>query len=160
MMGSSTFVLFKKNCSISAEDLLNFFKKFFLKENLIFNYDNEKYINNKLKYVQMGVSDKPFDEDYDRQMLFELYDEPYDFRLHELSWENNGQEYFQAIIVDYFENNEDLLFKIMLAVLLEYPQAKLWMEEDWCYTLKDLKKIEKNKPFDMDWCYKNPKDFL
>ena len=48
----------------------------------------------------------------------------------------------------------------MFAIVLKYPEAKLWIEEDWFYTLEDLKKIEKNKPFDMDWCYKNPKDFL
>ena len=159
-MGSSTFVLFKENGSISAKVLLSFLKGFCTKENLIFSYADKKYIDDILKYVRINISDKPFDIDVDRQLVFSVYDEPYDFRLHELSWENNGQEYFQAIIVDYFENNEDLLFKIMLAVLLEYPQAKLWMEEDWCYTLEDLKKIEKNKPFDMDWCYKNPKDFL
>lgn len=37
--------------------------------------------------------------------------------------------------------------------LKKYPTAKIWVEEDWFYTLEDLEKILSN-PFDNEWCYK------
>lgn len=138
-MGISSLVLFEKNKSISAKDLFNFIKTFCLQQKLIFDYAEERYEGQILKYICLYISDKPFVHYDERQISFSIYDEPYRNRTYNFKWDIEI-EYFQAIISNDFDGNEDLLFKIMFAIVLKYPEAKLWIEEDWFYTLEDLKK--------------------
>lgn len=42
-------------------------------------------------------------------------------------------------VSDDFDDNEDLLFKFLFAFLNEFPDARVWIEEDWFYNLEDMK---------------------
>ena len=53
------------------------------------------------------------------------------------------------------EDNEDLLLKITYELLSKYPEAVLWLEQNWFYKLDDIKKYILNE-FDPNWCYQNP----
>ncbi|PQP83261.1 hypothetical protein C0Q44_00570 [Paenibacillus sp. PCH8] len=57
-------------------------------------------------------------------------------------WDDTQNEYFKAVASDDFDDNEDLLFKSLFAVLNECPDARVWIEEDWFYKLEDMKKIK------------------
>lgn len=35
------------------------------------------------------------------------------------------------------------------------PDAKVWIEEDWFYSLEDMKKIKSS--YNDNWCYIDPK---
>ncbi len=59
-------------------------------------------------------------------------------------------------VSDDFDDNEDLLFKFLFAFLNEFPDARVWIEEDWFYNLEDMKQIKAS--YNNDWCYINPKD--
>mgnify|MGYP005751707407 CR=1 FL=1 len=161
-MGISCCMLLKQNSNINVVEMYDILQKICVNFDLyiekIYIEVNEK---KKIKSIRTNVSDRPFDEKIlSRQLCVDIFDEPYNLKNNIFEWFDKSKIFFEAIVVDYFDGNEDLLFKIMFAIVLKYPEAKLWIEEDWFYTLEDLKKIEKNKPFDMDWCYKNPKDFL
>ena len=52
----------------------------------------------------------------------------------------------------YIEDNEDLLLKITYELLSEYPEAVLWLEQNWFYKLDDIKKYILSE-FDPNWCY-------
>ncbi|MGZ7440988.1 hypothetical protein [Paenibacillus sp. TH7-28] len=157
IMGISTFLLFKRGESIAANDLLSNIKNLCIRENLFFDTDEEKFnIGGVLKYSRVYISDIPFEEDYSRQLCFSLYDEPYDYQTVSFKWDDIHSEYFKALVSDDFCDNEDLLFRFVYSVLNIYPSAKIWIEDDWFYTLEDLEKI-KRKPYDNNWCYKHPK---
>lgn len=60
-------------------------------------------------------------------------------------------EYFKAIVSDDFDGNEDLLFQFLFALLHEYSDAKVWIEEEWFYTFPDLERIKDS--YNNSWCY-------
>ncbi|MDT0121065.1 hypothetical protein Q9R46_00305 [Paenibacillus sp. RRE4] len=156
-MGMSSFIVFKQGESKSANSLLSTIKNICIKENLFFDSDDEKYdIEGVLKYTRIYISDKPFKEDYSRTISFSLYDEPYDFQIVNFDWDNMQNEYFKAIVSDDFDENEDLLFQFLFALLNEISDAKVWIEEDWFYTLEDLERIKDS--YNNSWCYTDPKD--
>lgn len=155
-MGISTFLLFKRGESIAARDLLPSIKNLCTMESLYFDTDEEKFTSDgTLKYCRIYISDIPFEEDYSRLLCFSLFDEPYDFQIVRFKWDDTHSEYFKALESDDFYDNEDLLFRFVYGVLNIYPSAKIWIEDDWFYTLEDLEKI-KRKPYDNNWCYKHP----
>ncbi|KAA8783074.1 hypothetical protein EC604_04350 [Paenibacillus amylolyticus] len=155
-MSISSFILFECKKSPLAYNLLNMIKTFCTEEDLFFDSDDEKYdIEGALKYTRIYISDKPFNED-SRTISFSLYDEPYDFQIVTFDWDNMKNEYFKAIVSDDFDENEDLLFQVLLAFLSEFPDAKVWIEEEWFYTLGDLKRIKNS--YNSSWCYMDPRN--
>ncbi|MGQ8870652.1 hypothetical protein [Paenibacillus sp. TSA_86.1] len=155
-MSISSFIVFKCKKSTPAYNLLNRIKTFCTEEALFFDSDDEKYdIEGVLKYTRIYISDKPFKEHYSRTISFSLYDEPYDFQFVTFDWDNMQNEYFKAIVSDDFDDNEDLLFQVLLAFLSEFPDSKVWIEEEWFYTLPDLKRIKKS--YNNSWCYMGPR---
>lgn len=159
-MGTSTFFLFKRSESVPVDDLLRAFNKICIEEKLFFDNDPLEYDNDgKLKYTRVWINDKPFKVSPSRQICFNMYDEPYEFQVVDFKWDDTKTEYFRAIISEDFYENEDLLLRICHALLKIYPTAKIWIEEDWFYTLEDLDKITK-MPFSDDWCYRNPKEII
>lgn len=41
-------------------------------------------------------------------------------------------------------------------ILNEFPDARVWIEEDWFYNLEDMKKIKAS--YNNNWCYIDPKN--
>lgn len=157
-MGMSSFLLFKCGESIPANELLRKISDICIQENLFFDSDEETYNGEgKLKYTRVYISDKPFREYFSRTLSFSVYDEPYEYQIVNFKWDDTSNEYFKAIVSDDFYENEDLLLRFSHAILKIYPSAKIWVEEEWFYTLENLD-IVTGMPYDNDWCYKNPKN--
>lgn len=156
-MGISCSILFSKNSYVSASSLLNTIQDICHDKNFIL-YEGLKETNEsqKIKSVRTNISDMAFSQNVSRQLCVDIFDEPYQFKDTVFEWHNSDIEFFEAVVIDYFNKNEDLLLKILYEVLKRYPEAVVWIEEDWFYTLEDLEKI-KNRPYDNEWCYKNPK---
>ena len=157
-MGMSSFLLFKRGESASANDLLGDLNKVCIEENLFFESDEETYDSEgTLKYTRVYISDLPFNENYSRTLSFSVYDDPYEYQLVRFKWDDTKNEYFKAVVSDDFDDNEDLLLRFSHAILKIYPTAKLWVEEECFYTLEDLDNIT-NMPYMSDWCYKDPRE--
>lgn len=77
------------------------------------------------------------------------------YRYNSFDWFDKSINFFEIITIDFFDQNEDLLFKVVYELLKLYPDAKLWMEQDWFYTLEDFEKLEKDT-FNLEWCYNKP----
>jgi len=157
-MGMSSFLLFKRGESAPANDLLRDLNKICIEENLFFDCDEETYDSEgTLKYTRVYISDLPFSENYSRTLCFSVYDEPYEYQLVSFNWDDTKHEYFKAVVSDDFDDNEDLLLRLSHAILKIYPTAKIWVEEEWFYTLEELDNIT-NMPHTNDWCYKDPRE--
>ncbi|MBO2945986.1 hypothetical protein JJQ72_18565 [Paenibacillus sp. F411] len=157
-MGMSSFLLFKRGESNPANDLLRDLNKICVEENLFFDSDEESFDSDgALKYTRVYISDLPFREDYSRTLSFSVYDEPYEYQLVSFNWDDTNNEYFKAVVSDDFDDNEDLLLRFFHAILKIYPTSKIWIEEEWFYTLEDLDNIT-NMPYMSDWCYKDPRE--
>ncbi|MDQ0171879.1 hypothetical protein [Paenibacillus tundrae] len=155
-MGTSSFLLFKREESIPAIDLLMRINKICKKEKLYFDSD-EKVFNNegKLIYTRIYVSDVPFRENYSRTLCFSVYDEPYEYQVVSFEWDDTNNEYFKAVVSDDFYDNEDLLLRFFREILRIYPKSKLWVEDEWFYTFEDLEKTTDVDNY--NWCYKDPR---
>nr|WP_145406426.1 hypothetical protein [Paenibacillus xylanexedens] len=157
-MGISAFVLFETGSNIPLTNLLKYTEDFCAELNLLYGISFKKEKGeNQLKHVRASISELPFVEISSRQLCIDFYDEPYEFQNISFDWLGKDTEFFEAIIVDDFCDNEDLLFNILFRFLKKYPNSKIWMEDDWFYTLNDFEKIS-NRPYDESWCYKNPKE--
>lgn len=154
-MGISCSVLFKKNSFVEATKMYGILQKNCEKRKFYFGV-NQKEIDSgdRIKLIRTNISDKPFEESISRQLNVDVYDEPYEYKDISFDWYED-KPFFEAVVIDWTEGNEDLLFLVVLDFLSVFPEALLWMEEDWFYHLKNLEKIE-NEPFDDEWCYKNP----
>lgn len=154
-MGISYSVLFKKS---SYNDVLDLYKamedickinRFYCK--LHYKEEDE---NGEIKKIDFNVSDKKFEDSVSRQLCISLFDEPY--RYKEISFEWYKEEvFFEAVVIDFVEGNEDLLLKILYGFMKKYKEAVLWGEEDWFYFYDDIIRM-KREEFDAAWCYKNP----
>lgn len=157
-MGMSSFLLFKRGESNPANDLLRNLNNICIKENLFFDSDEETYNSEgTLKYIRVYISDMPFRENYSRPLCLSVYGEPYEYQMVSFKWDDTNSEYFKAVVSDDFDDNEDLLLRFSHAILKIYPTAKIWVEEEWFYTLEDLDNIT-NMPYKNDWCYKDPRE--
>ncbi|MGL4393729.1 MAG: hypothetical protein ACRCS8_00670 [Brevinema sp.] len=158
-MGITCSMLVKEDSNIKATSLYATLKKICSDGNLIIGVNiKEVDETDRVKLIRTNISDVPLDKDSSRQLCVDIFDEPYKFKYNSFEWFDESISFFESIVIDYFDRNEDLLFRIVHDLLKQYPKAKLWIEEDWFYTLEDLDKIN-NKAFNKDWCYKNPKDF-
>lgn len=155
-MGTSSVLLFKREESIPAINLLMRINKICKKEKLYFDSD-EKVFNNegKLIYTRIYVSDVPFRENYSRTLCFSVYDEPYEYQVVSFEWDDTNNEYFKAVVSDDFYDNEDLLFRFFREMLRIYPKSKLWVEDEWFYTIEDLENT--TDVYENNWCYKEPR---
>ncbi|MUG48128.1 hypothetical protein [Paenibacillus woosongensis] len=144
--------------SISASELLINIREVCTTYGLYFSNDYNEYDETgKLKSCSIYFSDMPFEDNYSRQISWNLYDEPYNYQTIDFNWDESENQYFKAMVSEDFYENEDLLFKILYGLPKVYPSAKIWIEDNWFYTIEDLEKI-KSRPFDDEWCYKNPRD--
>lgn len=157
-MGISSFLLFERGESTPANELLRDLNKICIEENLFFDSEAETYDSEgTLKYTRVYISDLPFRDNYSRPLCFSVYDEPYEYQLVSFKWDDTNNEYFKAVVSDDFDDNEDLLLRFSHAILNIYPTAKIWVEEEWFYTLEDLGNIIK-APYKSNWCYKDPRE--
>ncbi|MEY8743847.1 hypothetical protein [Paenibacillus tundrae] len=154
-MGTSSVLLFKREESIPAIDLLMRINKICKKEKLYFDCDEKVFIGEKLIYTRIYVSDVPFRENYSRTLCFSVYDEPYEYQVVSFEWDDTNNEYFKAVVSDDFYDNEDLLFRFFRAILRIYPKSKLWVEGEWFYTIEDLENT--TDVYENNWCYKDPR---
>jgi len=161
-MGTSAFILFKSGHSIRIPQLLSDAEDICRENSLYYGDVADGYGDlNIVSHCETNINDIMWGEEgsSERDILFDLANEPFDLRNIDFEWDSSRQEYFKAMIAVEFYNNEDLLFKFLYPFLKRYPEAKLWIEEDWFYTLEDLEKIANRQPFDQEWCYKDPKTF-
>lgn len=158
-MGITCSMLVKEGSNINATNLYIALEKVCSYENLIIGVNiSEADENDTIKLIRTNISDVSFDKNPSRQLCVDIFDEPYKFRYNSFEWFDESISFFEAITIDCFDGNEDLLFRVAYGLLKQYPKAKLWIEDDWFYTLGDLDLIN-NKPFDNEWCYKNLKNF-
>lgn len=156
-MGTSAVILFKSGESIEINKLLLSLNELCNKEGLFHSHDLKKVDEKgELKYCEFCISDIPLKDSYDRQLCFGIADEPNPYKLINFDWDSPEKDYFKTVVSGDFVENEDLLFKFLFAFLNDYPVARVWIEEDWFYTLEDLKKIRAS--YDNNWCYISPKD--
>ncbi|MDQ0171830.1 hypothetical protein [Paenibacillus tundrae] len=121
-------------------ELIPRLEKLFEKEDLFYSRElNKVDETGNVKYCEFCISDIPLEESYERQICLGVADEPYPFKLINFDWEDPEKEYFKTIVINDFKENEDILFTFLLAFLEEYMTAKVWIEDDWFYTLEDLK---------------------
>ncbi|WP_440116664.1 hypothetical protein [Paenibacillus sp. QZ-Y1] len=131
-MGISSFILFRHGKSMPTYLLSSAAGNICRKEKFFFDNDEETYNSEgALKYTRLYISDMPFKENYSRTLSFSVYDEPYEFQTVTYNWDDTQSEYFKAVVSDDFDDNEDLLFKFFFAFLSEFPDARVWIEEDW-----------------------------
>lgn len=155
-MGILGSIFVKENSNIKGEELYRVLERICSVENLFIEINlTEHDKSNKIKVIRTNISDKPLDEDINRQLCVDIFDEPYKYRYNSFDWFDKSINFFEIITIDFFDQNEDLLFKIVYELLKLYPDAKLWMEQDWFYTLEDLEKLEKDT-FNLEWCYNKP----
>jgi len=161
-MGTSAFVLFKSGSSVRIPQLLSTTEQICEENNLYYSgFDSGYGDPNETDYCEININDILWGEEgsSERDILFGLANEPYEFRNIDFAWDSTGQEYFAAMIAIDFYNSEDLLFKFLHPFLQRYPEAKLWIDNDWFYTLEDMEKIANKQPFVQMWCFKDPKTF-
>ena len=70
---------------------------------------------------------------------------------------DNINKLYRVIYLDHISDNETIAFKFVYEFLKLNPNNCLWTEYDWVYTLSDMEKL-KQRPFDPDWCYKDPRN--
>lgn len=114
--------------------------------------------NDKLKHYSVGISSPDhYQNDEQNNISVDIYDEPFDYQYRDFNWTDDNKIFFNVLIINEIYKNE----RIVLNLLHEYfklnPQLIAWIEEDWFYTLYDLEKII-NRPYDENWCYKNPNE--
>lgn len=168
-MGYSAFFLFKRNESAPANKLLIVLEHFCMEQKLIFeSYDAENNTNfdrnQPTRHTLITISDGPF-ADNSKQLAFDIHDENldkgpfYGILLVDFEWSDSSQVYFRAVNSSYsIYGREDLLLEVAYGLLKAYPDACLWTEQEWLYTLTDIERI-KNLPFNESWCYTNPKNW-
>lgn len=154
-MGISCSVLFRKASYNHASDLYKVVEKICNNNSFFYKIAyKEEDENGEIKKIYFNVSDKPLANNILRQLSISIFDEPYKYK--EISFEWHKEEvFFEAIVIDFVEDNEDLLLQVFCEFLQEYREAVLWMEENWFYFYEDIISI-KQKEFDPNWCYKNP----
>ena len=74
-------------------------------------------------------------------------------------WIRQGADLYRIIYIENFHDCEDMLLRFAHEYFKKFPDDIFYDELDWYYTKEDIDEIMK-RPFDKDWCYKNPKDFL
>ncbi|MHC5218645.1 hypothetical protein ACYSNR_18585, partial [Enterococcus sp. LJL128] len=110
-MSISCSILLKENSFINATDLYNVMekiskeKKFFFAKNMV-----ESDSENRIKLIRTNISDRPFRDSVSRQLNVDIYDEPYEFKEISFDWYDNNIVFFEAIVIDSIDGNEDLLF--------------------------------------------------
>lgn len=155
-MGISCSILFRKNSNISVMELYNTIKNICMSNNFFLDISTKNVdVNQKIKSIYSNISDVSFTYGVMRQLCVSLFDEPYQFKDISFDWYNQKVIFFEAIVIDNIEDNEDLLLKITYELLSKYPEAVLWLEQNWFYKLDDIKKYILNE-FDPNWCYQNP----
>lgn len=157
-MGTSAAIVFRSGESVEINKLIHRLDELCNREGLFHSHDLKKIDDDlKLKYCEFCISDIPLKDSYDRQLCFGIADEPYPYKLVNFEWDSPEIDYFKTVVSGDFDDNEDLLFKFLFLFLNEFPDAKVWIEEDWFYNLHDMKKIKAS--YDNDWCYIDPKTF-
>ncbi len=155
-MGASAYILFEAGKSISASELVSTLKKSSEEKGLFFNNDiNRIDDTGRLKYQRVCISDKPPLKQDRKEICFNVYDEPYQFRTEQFDWDDLHKDYFNAISLESFVEKEDLLLQILSPLLLNYPQAKFWCDNNWFYTIEVMERII-NNPYNDLWCYEDP----
>lgn len=84
-----------------------------------------------------------FEQDEDEDTIFD--------------WIRKGGCLNQVINIENFHDCEDMLLRFAYEYLNKFPNDIFWDDLDWYYTKADIERIM-NRPYDKDWCYKNPKD--
>ena len=154
-MGISCSILFKKASYHSALEIYKEMEKV-CQYNKYYCEISQKEVNKEgiITQIYFNVSDKPFEKFVQRQLVIALFDEPFEYAEHQFDW--YGEEgFFEAMYIDFFEDNEDLLLELLYGFMKKYNDAVIWIEQDWFYFYEDIIKI-KQAPFDSLWCYKDP----
>ncbi|MCM3134081.1 hypothetical protein M3629_14915 [Paenibacillus polysaccharolyticus] len=157
---ASAFVLVEENSNISIDRLVRDIRQVCLESNLhltdgIQDVDSEQ----NMKHCALGIS-CPNQEESDHGKVnntirVDVYDEPALHQYRELEWREDGQVYFNTLIIDEVYQNEEVTLTFLYNFLTRHPQMIVWIEEDWVYTLSDLDKALKTSNLS-DWCYVNP----
>jgi len=160
-MGTSAFFLVQRNSKIKLEKLIEDFRGICKKnEFYISSIPINSQSENIIKHVSIGIALVEQADIYEvstNDVLVDLYEEPYQYQYHCFSWYDEKIDFFNSAIIDEVYNNEEITLALSYEILKLYPEMKIWIEEDWFYTLKDIEKIL-NRPYDNEWCYKNHLD--
>lgn len=158
-MGLSTSILFELNSYIPIDEFIIKLAEGCKIEKLSFRISDERYDKDgNLKYCWATVGREEETEEY-KDMYMSIYNEKnnVEYNIVELDIVSEYKEYFRMVNIEEIYGYEYMALKFCYIVLKLYPQAKVWIEENWFYTLEDLEKI-RQKPFDKNWCYEKPKN--
>lgn len=157
---ASAFVLVEENSNIPIDRLVEDIRQVCLESNLHFidgiqDVDSEQ----NMKHCALGISLSNQEESdhgkVNNTIRVDVYDEPALHQYRELKWREDGQVYFNTLIIDEVYQNEKVTLTFLYHFLTRYTQMIVWIEEDWVYTLSDLDKALKTSNLS-DWCYENP----
>lgn len=160
-MGTSAFFLVQANSKIELTKLIEDVKNICRENNFYMSpISNDFQSENIVKHASVEIALVKRADVYEapaNDVLVDLYDEPYKYQYHSFSWYDEEIDFFNIAIIDEVYNNEKITLVLSYEILKRYPEIKLWIEEDWFYTLDDLEKIS-SRPYNNEWCYKNPID--
>lgn len=158
-MGTSAFFLVQVNSKIDLTKLIEDVKEICRENNFYMSpISNDSQSENKVKCVSVEISLVKRADIYEastNDVLVDLYDEPYKYQYHSFSWYDEEINFFNIAIIDEVYNNEKITLVLYYEISKRYPDTKLWIEEDWFYTLDDIEKIL-SRSYSNEWCYKNP----
>lgn len=142
-------------------------------EDVIQMVENIGYIHRRCERYQgttKGKSEKyEYDYDYFTINIIESEHSEKEFLMYvegkedgfepSFDWIRQGADLYRIIYIENFQDCEDMLLRFAHEYLNKFPNDIFWDDLNWYYTKEDIDEIMK-RPFDKDWCYKNPKDFL
>lgn len=160
-MGTSAFFLVKKNSNIELSNLIEDVKNICKENNFYMSpISSDSQSESIVKHVSVEIALVKRADLYEaptNDVLVDIYDEPYKYQYHSFSWYDEETDFFNIAIIDEVYNNEKITLVLSFEILKRYPEVRIWIEEDWFYTLDDIEKIS-NRPYNNEWCYKNPID--
>ena len=96
-------------------------------------------------------------ENSEKQFLMYVHGQEDEIHGSTFDWIRKGGCLNPVINIENFHDCEDMLLRFAYEYFKKFPNDIFWDDLDWYYTKADIERIM-NRPYDKDWCYKNPKD--
>ncbi|MEK3877606.1 hypothetical protein [Paenibacillus sp. FSL M7-0420] len=160
-MGTSAYFLDQANNHTKLTKLIEDIKNICIEKEYYMSpvsYDPQSEHEGKHASLEVALVKRSDEEETPpNDVLIDLYEESHKYQYHCFSWYDEQITLFNVAVIDEVYNNEQIILGLSSEILKHYPDLKLWIEEDWFYTLGDIEKISRG-PYDNEWCYKNPID--
>ncbi|MFF2450524.1 hypothetical protein ACFVSW_26115 [Neobacillus sp. NPDC058068] len=159
-MGTSAFILMSPK-KYTPERLLADSIVSAYHADIMLNFHNSKNFSSNGQFLSttLNINDKKVRENNDSFILYvDALDNPNlaFFYYQDVDLDSNNKLYQVGTIEDV-HGVEELVFRFIYNYLKINPDDYFWVADyDWVYSWEDMQKL-KSRPYDSDWCYKNPK---